>query len=339
MATIGGTALSLTDWAKRIDDQGKVADIIEILSKTNPILQDAIAVEGNLPTGHKSTVRTGLPTGTWRLLYGGVMPEKSTTAQVTDACGMLESYSEVDKALIELNGQDAAFRASEDVAFMEGMSQTVASTLFYGNTAVDPEKFTGLSPRFNSLSASNSRQIIDAGGSGSTNTSIWFVPWGKRTCHLIFPKGGMSGLQHRDLGQHTKVLSTGAMYEVMRSHFKWDLGLATPDWRFISRIANIETGDLDFSDASDSPGNASYTGPNIPMLLARAFNAFPAASPPPGTVIYCNRTVLTAIDLIVQGKANVWFTSGEWFGQPVVKYRGIPIRPCDALLNTETRVV
>ena len=61
MAVIGATALTYADWAKRLDDGYRIATIIEILSQTNEILDDMLVVEGNLPTGHKTTVRTGLP--------------------------------------------------------------------------------------------------------------------------------------------------------------------------------------------------------------------------------------------------------------------------------------
>lgn len=338
MATIGGTYLSMTDWAKRIEDNGKIATIIELLGKQNPILQDMMAVEGNLTTGHKTTIRTGLPAGTWRLLYGGVQPEKSTTKQVTDTCGMLESYSVVDKALADLNGNSAAFRASESMAFLEGMGQTIATTLFYGNTSVDPEKFLGLAPRFNSLSAENGQQIIDGGGSGSINTSMWLFPWSDRVVHAIFPKGSNSGLAHRDLGEDTFVQSDGSQYQIYRDHFRWDIGLTVRDWRYVVRIANLDSGDMDFSDASDSPGNSSYTGPSLVTLMTRAVNALYSTTPPGKLVFYCNRVVATAIDLIVQSKSNVWFSPMEYAGGYVSSFRGIPIRVCDAILNTEARV-
>ncbi len=84
MATIGPVALTLADWAKRIDDDGKIAEIINLLSQTNEILDDMLWVEGNLPTGHKTTIRTGLPSAYWRLLNMGVPRGKSTTAQITE---------------------------------------------------------------------------------------------------------------------------------------------------------------------------------------------------------------------------------------------------------------
>src|SRR5690606_14664134 len=164
---------TLLDLAKRMDPDGKIPTIVEILNETNEILLDMSWVEGNLPTGHRTVVRTGIPAPTWRKLYGGVQPTKSTTAPVTDTCGMLEAYAEVDKALADLNGNTAEFRLSEDRAHIEGMNQAMADTLFYGDEDVYPERFTGLAPRYSSLLAENADNIIPAGGSGSDNASIW----------------------------------------------------------------------------------------------------------------------------------------------------------------------
>ena len=155
-ATIGATALTYADWAKRMDDGYKVARIIELLSQTNEILEDMLVVEGNLPTGHKTTIRTGLPQATWRLLNLGVPSAKSTTAQITDTCGNLETYSVIDKDIADLNGNTAEFRLSEVKAFLEGMSQQVAATLIYGNQFINPERFTGLAARYSTKTTQNS---------------------------------------------------------------------------------------------------------------------------------------------------------------------------------------
>lgn len=162
MAVKGITALTLADWGKRIDPNGKVDKIIELLSQTNPILQDMLIVEGNLPTGHRTTIRSGLPSATWRLLNYGVQPSKSTTVQVTDGIGMLETYAEIDKSLADLNGNTAEFRLSEDRAFLEAMNQQMAQTLFYGDSSVNPQQFMGLSSRYSDLTATNAQNIIDS---------------------------------------------------------------------------------------------------------------------------------------------------------------------------------
>lgn len=211
------------------------------------MLDDLTFVEGNLPTGHRTTIRTGLPTPTWRKLYGGVQPTKSTTVQVTDSCGMLEAYAEVDKALADLNGNTAAFRLSEDAAHIEAMGQEMASTLFYGNEGTEPEAFTGLAPRYNSKSAQNADNIIDAGGTGSDNTSIWLCVWGPQTGFGIYCEGSTAGLQMTDKGQVTveNVDGNGGRMEAYRTHYRWDAGLTIRDWRYFVRIANINVSDLD----------------------------------------------------------------------------------------------
>ncbi len=78
------------------------------------------------------------------MINSGVPKGKSTTVQITDTMGMLETYAEIDKSLADLNGNTAEFRLSEDRAFLEGMNQRMAQTLFYGDTSVNPQQFMGL---------------------------------------------------------------------------------------------------------------------------------------------------------------------------------------------------
>src|SRR6201993_3250840 len=236
MATIGSTALTYADWAKRMDDGYKVATIIELLSQTNEILEDMLVVEGNLPTGHKTTVRTGLPQATWRLLNQGVPNAKSTTAQIVDTVGNLETYSVIDKDIADLNGNTQEFRLSEVKAFLEGMSQQVASTLIYGNQFVNPERFTGLAPRYSTSNTANSQtanNVLSGAGSASTNTSIWIHVWGDDTAHATFPKGKITGLQHRDMGEWPVADGSGNTYQAYRDYFKWEIG-------YVLRICNID---------------------------------------------------------------------------------------------------
>jgi hypothetical protein len=327
MATIGTTALTLIDWSKRLDPNGNTADLVELLNTTNPILTDAAVVEGNLPTGHRTTVRTGLPTPAWRMLNYGVQPSKSTTVQVDDSSGMLEAYSQVDKDLAQLNGNTASFRLSEDRAFIEGMTQEMASTLWYGNTATDPKKFLGLSPRYASLSAANADNIIDASGSGSDNTSIWLITWSDQTTHLIFPKGSRAGLQSRDLGEQTLIDAAGGLYQGYRSHYKWDIGLSMRDWRYNVRICNIDVSNL-IADSSAA---------NLTRQMIKATHLLPSEGMGK-SVFYVNRTVSTYLDLQMMTATNVNLTLSEAEGKRVMSFRGIPIRRSDALLNTEARV-
>lgn len=336
MAVLTTSVLTLVDFAKRLDPDGKIADVVELLAQTNEILSDMLFMEGNLPTGHRTTVRTGLPTVAWRLLNAGVTPSKSRTAQIDEACGKLEAWCEVDCALAKLNGDEAAFRLSEAQAFIEAMNIEMASVLFYGNSAVSPEKFTGLAPRYNSLSASvaNSSHIVSGSGSGSDNSSIWLISWGANTVHGIFPKGSVAGLQHFDHGEQTILsatsggIGTGRM-RAYQDQWVWDIGVALKDWRYVSRGANIDQSDL----------VAQSSQADLPKMMIKMTHRMPfikLGKP----VFYMNRTCFEMLD--VQRYDNVQ-AGGQlsWDvidGQRVPSFRGIPIRICDALTATEATI-
>ncbi len=333
MATLASTHPTLLDLTKRLDPNGKIDTIAEMLSQTNEILDDMVWLEGNLPTGHRSTVRTGLPAPTWRKLYGGVQPTKSATAQVTDACGMLEAYAEVDKALADLNGNTAAFRLSEDRAHIEGMNQEFASTLFYGNEASEPEAFTGFAPRFNDQAAANGGNILTSAATpdNSDNTSIWLVVWGPNTVHGIYPKGSMVGLQHNDKGQVTiedVTGSGGGRMEAYRSHYRWDVGLCVRDWRYVVRI-NYDLEDIVASGA---------TGPVLDALMRKAMRRIPSLGMG-RPAFYVNRDTLDALDDQAANKSTLAFKSVEDAqGKLVTKFLGVPIRRADAITSTEAGI-
>lgn len=347
VATIGSTALTYADWAKRIEDGGRIATIIELLSQTNEILDDMLVVEGNLETGHKTTIRTGLPTATWRLLNTGVPNAKSTTAQIVDACGNLETYAVIDKDIADLNGNTAEFRLSEVKAFLEGMSQQVAATVFYGNQHVNPERFTGFAPRYSTLNTANSQtanNVLDGGGTSSTNTSIWVATWGDDTCHATFPKGKMTGLQHRDMGEWPVQDAAGNTYQAYRDHFKWEIGLVLRDWRYVCRIGNVDVTQLTGVSAANLINllvRALYRLPTAPaMSTAIQTSDTPEVRANMGrTVIYANRVVRTYLDLQAMNKTNVLLQLTEFAGKVVTTFRGIPVRTCDAILSNEAQVV
>lgn len=331
MAVLASNALTLVDWAKRLDPDGKTASVAELLHQTNEVLKDMIWLPGNLETGHRTTVRTGLPSVAWRLINQGVQPSKSTTAQIDEACGMLEAWSEVDVELARLNGDVNAFRLSEASAFIEAMNQEMASTLFYGNSGVAPEEFTGLSIRYSDPSAVNGNNVIDAGSSDTDNTSIWLICWHPSTIHGIFPKNSKAGLNHQDLGEQTVQTSTavaGTRLRVFQEKWDWKCGIALRDWRFAVRIGSI--------DVSNLVGKSSAA--DLIELMIKAIYRLPVlgfGKP----VFYMNRTVLQMLDIQRRDDMlNGGILYKEVDGVSMPTFRNIPIRVCDALLNTEAQV-
>ena len=327
----GSTYVTLLDHMKRLDPDGGIGDIVEVLATSNPIIADANVMEGNLSTGHRSIQRATQPTGTWRKPNYGVPAEKSTTVQRDDACGMLESYSNIDVAIANLGGNAAAYRASEDNAFVAGLGDTAATAVFYGNQGVNPEQIQGLSPRYNSTSGDYTSQIINCSGTGSDNTSMWLITWGPKTCSLIYPKGQQAGLSAQDLGEVTDVGSTGLMHQVYRTHFVWNLGLALMDYRYCIRLCNIDVSDLTDDAAS---------GTDLIRKMVAAYFARPRRSygNMAKTVWYCNATIAEYLTVQAQNKANVNLTIKDPGGEPIVMFYGAEIHPCDNIVSTETKV-
>jgi hypothetical protein len=329
MALLSTTSPTLADLAKRQDPDGKIAKIIEILNTQNEMLLDIPWMGANDGTGHRTTVRSGLPAGTWRKLNYGVQPEKSTTVQVRDGTGMLETYAEVDRALVDLSDDKAAWMMSEHKAFLEGMSQTMGTQLIYGDASVNPEKITGLAPRYNSLSAENGDNILDAGGTGSTNTSIWLIAWDDTTAHGIYPRGSTGGLKVGENKEETLFDAQGGRYEGYRTHYKWDAGIVIRDWRYAVRIANIDVNALK-KDAA--------TGADLVDLMVQALEILPNQST--GSLrFYVPRVIRSYLRRQIKNKSNVWLSMGEVAGKTVLQFDDVPVRRMDAILSTEARVV
>ena len=331
MAALGTGNLTLADWAKRRDPDGKTPTIVELLNQKNEILDDMIWREGNLPTGHRLTVRTGLPAVAWRLLNQGVIPSKSTTAQIDEQVGMLEAWSEVDKDLALLNGDTNAFRLSEARAFIEAMSQEFGRVLFYGNGGLNPEQFTGLSVRYSASGAANTDNVIKAGGAGSTNASIWLVAWGEDTVCGIFPKGSKAGLLHEDYGEVTAEVTAGlpgARMRALQERFQWKGGIALKDWRYVVRVCNIDIPSLNAANVKTIINSMETAIETIPDTLGTP-------------VFYANRTIRRFLRREVRESVGTGggLTYENVAGKRILMFGDVPLRRCDALLNTEATVV
>jgi len=338
MATLSNSNLTLADWAKRSDPDGRVPIVAELLSQSNEILDDCVFKEGNLPTGERVVIRTGLPGVYWRALNQGIPSTKSTTAQIDEACGILEARSEVDKDLAMLNGNTAQFRLSEDTAFLEAMNQTQAETMFYGNPGTDPKKFLGLAPRYGDLSADNAVNILSAGGSGSDNASVYLVVWGDNTVYCPFPKGSKAGLTHEDLGEQTVYNSDGTRLQAFATRYQWKNGLVVKDWRYVVRICNIDISDLLGSTSTQ----ASTASTALVKLMARALYRIPNMAMG-RAAFYMNRTVHSGLSIAAMDKSQSVLAIQEGlsqFGsaQSYLSFLGVPLRRVDALINTEAAV-
>jgi hypothetical protein len=314
-------------------------DVIDLLAAHNPVLEDAPAFECNKGTYHETTVRTGLPSVTWGQLYAGIPATKGTRQTVKDTTGFVESAAEVDCRLVddfEKAADKASIRMEEAEGHLEAMAQEGATAIFYHNSAIDPRKPMGLSPRFNDLTnAENRSQIVNAGGTGADNTSIWIITWDKSACHLIYPKGTQAGVKRKDCGTIPVTDSNGHRYMAYREEFKWHFGLTVRNWQYVVRVANIDISDLRIDGA---------TGADLINLITEGYYRHKGRRVSKGkTMIYMNTTLVKFLDYQARNvkDRNLFLTFAE-FGpnaKEVLHFRGLPIRECDAILNSEDRVV
>lgn len=340
MATIGQSYPSLID-AYKASSEGTV---IDILSQQNPVLDDAIATECNMGSVHRHMIRTGLPSVSWGRLYKGTPQSKSTMQQVDDTTGFLEGRSEIDTRLLKLAPDPAKQRLTDSAPQLEAMNQEMATGVFYHDTATTPDKFKGLSARYNQYymgtksgaPKNSASQVVHGGGTGSDNTSIWFVTWGDHATSLLYPKGTKAGVSIEDKGEQRVLDADGNPYYAKETMFNWHIGMAVKDWRYNARIANIDV------------SNALSGGVDLWELLRMAYyrlesrrrNAMSSR-----IAIYMNRDMLEVLDAqssdrsLTAARNNTTHVSQATIeGKEVMTYRGIPIRETDALLNTEALV-
>ncbi len=334
MATIGNSFPQLIDMHKGSAEGG----VIELLNQQNPVLDDAIATECNMQAVHRHMIRTGLPSVAWGRLYQGVPQSKSTMTQVDDTTGFLEAASGIDTRLLALATDPARARLVEAAPYLESMGQELATGIFYHDTATTPEKFKGLSARYSTIGGGGAgNQVIDGQGAGSDNTSIWFVTWGDHATSLLYPKGMKAGVTIEDKGQQRVLDAQGNPYYVKETMFSQHVGMFVKDWRYNSRVANIDVSDM-------LAGNV-----DLWALLRKAYYRLQSRRRDAKTsriAIYMNRDVLEVLDAQSTDRAlttarnnTVSLGHAEVEGKEVRTYRGIPIRETDALLNTEARVV
>jgi hypothetical protein len=242
---------------------------------------------------------------------------------------------------MELNGSTAAFRQSEDSAFMEAMNQAQAQTLIYGNPTVDPRQYLGLAGRYSAISgAGNSQNILDAGGTGSANTSIYLVVWGENTVFCPFPKGSKAGLVAEDDGLLTVYDGNNNPYKAYQTHYQWKNGLVVKDWRYVIRIANIDTATMAALSGTQA---TTAVATNILHMMLRAIDRIPNFSMG-RAAFYMNRSVFSLLRRLAMEKsvnALALESGANQFGTPMkwASFEGIPLRKVDQILNTESRVI
>jgi hypothetical protein len=344
MAVQGSGVATLIDVLSELAPDGKQMDIAEVLTQQNEVLSDMHWEEGNMVTGHKDGVRTVLPTPSYRALNAGVPVTKAGSTTIEETCALLEDFSQVDRELAIMSGNVDQYRLKQAKPHVQGMSNKMATDLFYGNANTNPLGFTGLAPRYNTLSTTTNKaaaNVINAGGTGSALRSIWLVGWGPDTIFGIYPKGTKGGLDHEDVtnasgeGEHgfpaaTVLLdASGNQYMGYRDHWIWRNGLFVKDWRFAVRIANIDPTAITLDQSS---------GPKLEDLMVQALETIESLTGV-RAVFYVPRTIRAWMRRQLLNRKNQFLSYDEVGGRQVLSFDGVPVRRTDALNVNEAQVV
>nr|DAG29453.1 MAG TPA: major capsid protein [Caudoviricetes sp.] len=328
-----GYAHTLNDMRKMQNADGSFDRVLEVLAQSNPVINDIPWAEGDLPIGNKTTVRASLPTPSIRRINRGVPATKGTTKQIIDVCMNLEDLSEVDVELLAGKANPQVYRASEDEAHLEGMSNYVASTLFYGNRTTDPDSFDGLAARYNTLTGDRGTvgyQTIPGGTANAEgkNTSMYIVDWGDRRVTGIYPRGTQAGFQKEDMGEYWSYDKSGNKFRVVGTKFNWKSGLAVEDVRSVVRVCNIDATKL-----------ASMTDSAQRTLMDKIIFAKNRIFAPKSPIIYVSDDMYSYLETYLMNKNNVHVTREDRMGAaPLLRLSGIPVKKCDCILETEAAV-
>lgn len=331
MSTIG-YAHTLSDLRKQLKPDGSIDRVMEVLNQSNPMLQDIPMMEGDLPIGNKTTLRTDLPAPSIRRINRGTAATKGTTKQIIDVCMHIEDRSCIDIELLKGKPNPQQYRASEDDAHVEGMGQYVANMLLYGDLDADEDTFNGFMKRYNTLSGAKGSagyQVISAGTAGeNTNTSMLIVDWGDTRVTGIYPKGTVAGLQRRDLGESDVADADGKPFRAVQTLYSWKFGLAVRNVRSVARICNINVAALrSLSAAAET------------AMIDNFIYAKNRIWQPKNPICYVSDTMYAWLETWLTHKNNVHVTRSEVMGEaPLLRFAGMPVKKMECMSETEAAI-
>lgn len=339
MAALGLELVTLADVAKSKNKQiGKVA---EVLIRHDLMLHDIPYMVMNEKTVHKEDIRSALPRIYYRKANQPIPASKSTIEERTFTASHFESKSQIDEAVAKRGGVDriAYNRWNQAMGHLQAHAQELATLMIYGSPTTSNQKTAGFFDILSTLATSEptSKQIIDAGGTGSDNASILKVHWGDRSVFGIYPEGTNSGLTRTDRSKGNVLVKIEGVDENgnpgtfwgFEENFATDHGLVVKDFRQVARIANIDISDLisgaGAADLIDLMISANYKIDDLSNGNGRW---------------YVNRTIEAALhkQALTKVGAGAGLSFMNFEGQQILTFLGDPIRRMDALVNSEAQV-
>jgi hypothetical protein len=324
MATIADTGFpTLQTVVNHMQPDGAIADVVNVLTKKTPLLEDMPFIEANSEMGHIVTQQSLLATPSWRKANAGVAPTKAEAAQYVEALGMLEDWSDIDEKVAALNGNSAAFRRAQDNAKLEGFRQEVNRAVFYESSITNPERIHGLASRYAASSGyTTSSYVLPKGTlSGVNCESVWLINWDPTKVTGLYPKGSQAGLKVRDFGALPKVDANGNEFIALRTNYQWQIGLGIFDYRYCARLQWDPDDSTNFPDS----GKAFYLG--LCEMMDTVYDLQPSAR------FYMSRTSVKKLDAQLASNSQNYLQWVDMGGRRVRSFLGVPVRVTDSLVG------
>lgn len=326
---------SLANVLSTVDPNGEILNIASVLDEKSDFAKILPMFPTNMQTHNICGDDTSLPTPTLRLANEGVAAAVGTSKQIIDAPVTMESHIEIDYKILQEARDKTAYVKRQISMHMSGHLHSAVDYFINGDFSTNPREFNGLAVRYNTLPTTPYditdpyHTVIDGGGAGADNSSIYLVAFGEGKVHGIYPQGSKAGLQLIDRGSAKIITAIGSGFYGMAYQLVWDLGLVINDRRCVARICNI--------DASDLKRDAS-SGANLIDLFTEAKNNLEAG----GAKVYAftSRQVADYFESQVDNKANAHVIYGQdnFLNKTLPMVKGIPILAHDKIGIAEALV-
>lgn len=306
----------------------KIADRI---SKLTPAISDIPWVEGNRIDGHRLTALQTIPAPSVRNYNQGAKVQKPGVAPYEEKTTNFESRFYVDLREAQATGDVDGYRAKNIMKMAIGYRHKVEESIFYANQITAPDGMHGFTPRYNKVAGKTTSPYLMKRGThgGSASLSVWLVSWDQDLCYGIYPKHGMPGFQHKDLGTED-VLEPGQTdkyLEVLRSKLSWECGLVIEDHRHIVR--------LQIDPVAGSGDGFGPTGKGLYLGMLEMLDIIQARENP-NLRFYMGRTLRSLLRQQLAANDANFFTQGVMRGDMKVDaFDGVILRTSEAL-TTET---
>lgn len=311
--------LTLAEVNKR-EGYDDMAAVVGELAKVNDIVDEFPWYPSTHGAYNRQLQAKRLGAGAFSQVNGAVNVISSETDYITEPVKLYEGDSQIDTRALASADDPYQVRDSEDALNLAGFLQDWVYNLFYA-AATTQDALKSFNQRRSALGS----YCVGAGGSGGDTTSLWTFELGPNGIFFAYNKSGSPGIKSEDMG---KVLvsipnGTGSMWAWVRHYELW-AAIVLRNERAMIRYTNIE-----------SSGSSNIFSPSD--YIKKVKNQLPNAGR--NAVSFANRTLKGQIDADAYSKSNAAYSVRDIadFG-PVTLISGIPVRMCEALLDTETVV-